>query len=137
MKLIQLVALCNFFSPRSTSSIVSIEVCIFHQVCTTWSFMLPDDGKSISRNKASLNILVHDVINLRTLKRQVKIFFTYIIGCLYTSNWFIHSIYIVIHPPSINANHSYPIAAVVLIVSLWTVSCVVKTIFHQIWKFLY
>ena len=30
----------------------------------TKSFTLPDDGRSISRNVASLNILVHDVINL-------------------------------------------------------------------------
>ena len=26
-------------------------------------FTLPDDGRSISRNVASMNILVHDVIN--------------------------------------------------------------------------
>ena len=30
----------------------------------TRSFPLPDDGRSISRNEALLNILVHDVINL-------------------------------------------------------------------------
>ena len=28
------------------------------------SFMLPDDGRSISRNVAHLNILVHDLTNL-------------------------------------------------------------------------
>ena len=30
----------------------------------TFSFILPDDEKSYSRNVASLNILVYDVINL-------------------------------------------------------------------------
>ena len=32
--------------------------------CATWSFTLPDDGRSISRNVAALNILVQDLINL-------------------------------------------------------------------------
>ena len=34
------------------------------QVCLMRLRFEPDDGRSISRNVASLNILVHDVINL-------------------------------------------------------------------------
>ena len=54
----------------------------------------------------------------------------YIYVNVYTNNyikWFIiyalyiYSVYLVIHPRFINANHSHLIRAVVLIVSIWTV----------------
>ena len=52
--------------------------------------------------------------------------------CHYTSVCFVHFIHLVTHSSSINANHSHPAAAVVLIVFLWIVKCIVKTIFYQI-----
>ena len=42
------------------------------------------------------------------------------------------TVYLVIHPLFIYASHSRPIAAVVSIVFLWTVNCIVKTIFLQL-----
>lgn len=36
------------------------------------SFILPDDGTSISGNEASLNIVVHEVINFNHLTIQEK-----------------------------------------------------------------
>ena len=49
----------------------------------------------------------------------------------YTSIWFIHSIYLVVH---FSYLFSY---AVVLTVFPWTVNCIAKTIFHQIWWLFY
>ena len=48
-----------------------------------------------------------------------------IVGRHCTSVLLIYSIYLVIHPPFIYGNYSHPIAAEVLIVSLWTVNCIV------------
>ena len=53
------------------------------------------------------------------------------------SIWFIHSIYLIIHLIFTYANHSHPIAAIFLIVSLWTVNCIVKTLFQQICIYLF
>ena len=50
---------------------------------------------------------------------------------------FVHSSYFVIHPSFISANYSHPIVAEVLIVSLKTVNCIVKTIFQKILSLLY
>ena len=60
-----------------------------------------------------------------------------IVGRHCVSVLLIHSIYLVIHPPFIYANYSHPIAEKVLIVSQWTVNCIVKTIFQQILYLLY
>ena len=38
----------------------------------TYSFKFPDDGRSISRNVASLNLLIHDTINLLYEQRTEK-----------------------------------------------------------------
>ena len=40
------------------------KVCKFYCFCPDISFILPNDGRSISQNVASLNILVRDMINL-------------------------------------------------------------------------
>ena len=44
----------------------TISLSCHEQVCLSGlqSFTFPDDGRSISRNVAHLNILVHDMINL-------------------------------------------------------------------------
>ena len=44
----------------------TISLSCHEQVCLSelQSFTFPDDGRSISRNVAHLNILVHDMINL-------------------------------------------------------------------------
>ena len=56
--------------------------------------------------------------------------YIYIYVNVYTNNYikwsiiyalYIYSVYLVIHPRFINANHSHLIGAVVLIVSIWTV----------------
>ena len=55
-----------------------------------------------------------------------------IVGRHFASALFARSSYLVIHPPFISVNYSHPIAAEVLIVSLRTVNCIVKTIFQKI-----
>ena len=49
----------------------TISLSCHEQVCLSGlqSFTFPDDGRSISRNVAHLNILVHDMINLLYYKR--------------------------------------------------------------------
>ena len=48
---------------------------IFQEILLPSSGTLQDDGRSISRNVALLNILVHYLINLLlNIKRQTKIF---------------------------------------------------------------
>ena len=53
-------ALCLFIKKEENLRLNTISLSRHEQVC----LMRPDDGRSISRNVASLNILVHDVINL-------------------------------------------------------------------------
>ena len=38
----------------------------------TYSFKFPDDGRSISRNVASLNLLIHDTINLLYYEQRTE-----------------------------------------------------------------
>ena len=47
----------------------------------------------------------------------------------------VYSLYL-IHPPFIYANHLHLIATTVLIVSPWTVNCIIKTMYKQTWKLL-
>ena len=54
--------LCNFF--LTVSFIVSVKVGIFTLNMRNIIIYIADDGRSICRNVAHLNILVHDMVNL-------------------------------------------------------------------------